>query len=350
MGFHEKRWLDQFQFCDVLLYHQYTDDIVCLFNSEQDDDEFFKFLNSQRSNIKFTFEKEKDDKLAFLDVLISKTDQNFCTSVYLKMTSIALYTNFLSLKVHFYKLRLIKTLIYRIYETNSSWTSFNEEVSNIKHLLMKNMYPSYLIDKQVKHFLHNQFSTHNFNAVKETRLTLYYKLPYIASFSNNTRKNVKELCNRFCKNSNVNIVVSLFKSGDLFSSKDCLPNGLKSFVVYKFVCAGSQFCYIDETKGYLPTRINELLLTDKKSHIFKHLLENQAFKNLCDKKCFTIIDSASSSFKFKLKEALHITWLKSNLNKQKEHVIIKYHHFSIITPLVAVFLSFLSIVNFIIIT
>ena len=52
MGFHEKRWLDQFQFCDVLLYHQYTDDIVCLFNSEQDDDEFFKFLNSQRSNIK----------------------------------------------------------------------------------------------------------------------------------------------------------------------------------------------------------------------------------------------------------------------------------------------------------
>ena len=145
MGFHEKRWLDQFQFCDVLLYRQYADDIACLFNSEQDADEFFKFLNSQRSNIKFTFEKQKDDKLAFLDVLISKTDKNFCTSIYLKMTSIALYTNFLSLKVHSYKLRLIKTLIYRIYETNSSWTSFNEEVSNIKHLLMKNMYPSYLL-------------------------------------------------------------------------------------------------------------------------------------------------------------------------------------------------------------
>ena len=47
MGFHEKRWLDQFQFCDVLLYHRYVDDIICLFNSEQDADEFFKFLNAQ---------------------------------------------------------------------------------------------------------------------------------------------------------------------------------------------------------------------------------------------------------------------------------------------------------------
>ena len=33
MGFHEKRCLDKFQFCDVLLYHQYVDDIICLFNS-----------------------------------------------------------------------------------------------------------------------------------------------------------------------------------------------------------------------------------------------------------------------------------------------------------------------------
>ena len=96
MGFNEKRWLDQFQFCDVLLYRRYVDDIICLFNSEQDADEFFKFLNSQHPNIKFTFEKQKDDKFGFLEVLISKTDQNFYTSVCHKMTSIGLYTNFVS--------------------------------------------------------------------------------------------------------------------------------------------------------------------------------------------------------------------------------------------------------------
>ena len=73
--------VSQFQFCDVLLYRRYVDDITCLFNSEQDADEFFKFLIAQHPNIKFAFENEKDDKLAFLDVLIPKTDQDICTSV-----------------------------------------------------------------------------------------------------------------------------------------------------------------------------------------------------------------------------------------------------------------------------
>ena len=124
---------------------------------------------------------------------------------------------------------------------------------------------------------------------------------------------------KFCKISNINIVFSPFKTGDLFSSKDCLPSALKSFVVYKFVCAGCQSCYIGETKCHLPARINEHLVTDKRPYIFKHLLENSTCKNGCDENCFAIIDSASSSFRLKLKEALHITLLKPNLNKQKEH-------------------------------
>ena len=58
MCFHEKTWLDQFQFCDILLYQRYVDDIICLFNSEQDANEFFKFRSAQHPNILFTFEKE----------------------------------------------------------------------------------------------------------------------------------------------------------------------------------------------------------------------------------------------------------------------------------------------------
>ena len=82
-----------------------------MFNSEQDAEEFFKFLNAQHPNIKFTFEKEKDGKLTFLDVLISKTHQDLCTSVYRKMTSIGLYTDFVSFTPDSYKIGLIKTLM-----------------------------------------------------------------------------------------------------------------------------------------------------------------------------------------------------------------------------------------------
>ena len=191
--------------------------IYYLFNSEQDADQFFKFLSIQHCNIKFTFEKQKVDKLAFLDVLTSRTDQTFCTSIYHKMTSIGLYPDFVSFTRYSYKIGLIKTLKHCTYETSSSWTSFNKEICNIKHLLTKNIYPSYLSDKQVKRFL-QKFSTNYCNAVKESKKTLYYKLPHIGSFCNNTKKKMKELCKKFFKNSDINIVFSPFKTGNLFSS------------------------------------------------------------------------------------------------------------------------------------
>ena len=58
------------------------------------------------------------------------------------------------------------------------------------------------------------------------------------------------------------------------------------------------------------------------SHIMKHLLENKICRSLCDESCFQVIDYASFPFRLKVKEALHINWLKSSLNKQKEHVNI----------------------------
>ena len=54
-----------------------------------------------------------------------------------------------------------------------------------------------------------------------------------------------------------------------------LPTALRSFIVYKFTCAGCQSCYIRETRRHLATWIKEHLVTGKKSHIMKHLLENK---------------------------------------------------------------------------
>ena len=48
----------------------------------------------------------------------------------------------------------------------------------------------------------------------------------------------------------------------------------------------------------------------------KHLDANRNCKELCNNECFEIIDSATSSYRLKLKEAMHITWEKPSLNKQ----------------------------------
>ena len=79
--------------------------------------------------------------------------------------------------------------------------------------------------------------------------------------------------------------------------KEPIPKFLKSFVVYEFLCPGCNACYIGETTRHLSTRIKEHLETDKKSHIFAHLVNNKTCKALSTENCFEIIDSASTPFK-----------------------------------------------------
>ena len=80
--------------------------------------------------------------------------------------------------------------------------------------------------------------------------------------------------------------------------------GLRSRVVYKFACAGCNACYVGETTRHFSTRVREHLVTDKASHIFKHLQNSGHCRALCSSvDCFHILDHASTGFQLKIKEA-----------------------------------------------
>ena len=87
----------------------------------------------------------------------------------------------------------------------------------------------------------------------------------------------------------------------MFSAKD---------VMKSFVCPGCNARYIGETTRHLYIRIDEHL-TNKSSHIFKHLEQSHNCKSLCEKTCFEIIDTANSAFALKVKEVMHIGWEKT---------------------------------------
>ena len=95
MGYHEQKWLQSFEEYELVLYCRYVDDIICLFSNESDADKFFVFLNQQHPKIKFTIEKQTENQLSFLHLLITSNGNNFQTSVYRKKHSIGLYTNYL---------------------------------------------------------------------------------------------------------------------------------------------------------------------------------------------------------------------------------------------------------------
>ena len=106
-------------FCKVLLYQRYVDDIICLLNCEIDAMKFFDYLNFRHLNIKFHL-KSNGGKLAFLDILIPNENDNICASVFRKKTSVGLYTNFASFTPFSYKIGLIKTLLHRAFQISSS--------------------------------------------------------------------------------------------------------------------------------------------------------------------------------------------------------------------------------------
>ena len=115
-----------------------------------------------------------------------------------------------------------------------------------------------------------------------------------------------------------------FKIKNYFSYNDPIPDGLKSFLVYKFICASCSSSYIGETWNHIKTAIEEHIKKEDKSHIFKHL--HSTTTCLFDSYnclCFKIIDKANSKFDLKIKEALHINWRK--LNAQQNHTSLLLH-------------------------
>ena len=62
-----------------------------------------------------------------------------------------------------------------------------KNVIKSKKLLLKNMYPSNLIDREIKKYL-NKKLTDNTIENRDNKIVCYYKLPFIGSYSNNTKK------------------------------------------------------------------------------------------------------------------------------------------------------------------
>jgi len=67
---------------------------------------------------------------------------------------------------------------------------------------------------------------------------------------------------------------------------------------------------------FFSTRVRKHLSSDRSSHS----------RNSCASDCFEIIDSASTKFQLKLKEAMHINWEKPNLNQQVKHINLTLKH------------------------
>ena len=80
MGFHESKWLNEYNLNKPKFYLRYVDDILAAFDNEQDSLIFLNFLNNRHPNTKFTIEKQINHSIAFLDRFISGINSQSHTS------------------------------------------------------------------------------------------------------------------------------------------------------------------------------------------------------------------------------------------------------------------------------
>ena len=126
--------------------------IFVLFESPESAYSFRKYMSPKHQNINFTVEQESIGPLSFLDVKICRENGKFVTSVYRKPTFSRVFTNYDSFIPTCQNWRLLQTLLQKSFSISCDFNTFYFKIDHLKTILMKNNYPTNLIDSCISHF------------------------------------------------------------------------------------------------------------------------------------------------------------------------------------------------------
>ena len=331
LSYHEKLWLHN---CPAafkpLLYRRYVDACFLLFNSLDHVPYFLNSLNQQHTNISFTSELEKDGKLPFLDIEITRSNGKFSTSVYRKPTFTGLFTNFHSFIPFTYKRSLISCLLHRIFNLCSSYENFHVQIETMRKLFSLNGYPLSLFDNITRRFLKNTFDPAPLIHTVPKKI-VYFCLPFTGTHSLLIRTQIARLCSAAYPHLDIRFVFrSTSRLSSFFQFKDKVPKFLRSGVVYLFKCRCCSASYVGQTTRHLHTRVSEHLGISPKtgkrlsspvpSSISSHLNTTAHFADFDD---FKILSSSSNTNELMIHESLLISKLKPSLNVQGSSIPLK---------------------------
>ena len=174
-----------------MTYFRYVDD--CFFfweKNKKEIDELFSVFNKTNSSITFTSEKEKNDELAFLDVLVRRHKNHFLTSVYRKKTFTGNYINFHSFCSIKRKTNLIRTLCHQAYNICSKELFVDVIYQKQKLILNKKVYPQELVNKTIN--LHLK-SLDKVKTAGPDKCLITFLLPYVNRNSRILEKNINQI-------------------------------------------------------------------------------------------------------------------------------------------------------------
>ncbi|CAI2738933.1 unnamed protein product [Dicrocoelium dendriticum] len=233
-------------------YHRYMDDIFVVADQSVDLDAVIDRFNRAHGSLQFTYEKELNDQLPFLDVLLTRrADGSIQRQVYRKKTWSGQYTNFHSFVPLRYKRNLIRCLTTRAHRICSE-DKLDNELTLIQNLLRENGYPDRFILRNM------QSKPDQLQVQTAEKKELFIRLPFKGDAA--AERVTRSLSTAVKSTFPAAKLRCTFSTEPLIRiyNKDKLPTLTASMVIYQFKCACGA-TYIGRTARQLSKRIKEHL-------------------------------------------------------------------------------------------
>jgi len=126
----------------IIVYKRYVDDICLIWGgNEQELAAFLNFINTLHYNINFNLEREVNQCLPFLDLLLCRKEDHISLEVYRKPTATDNVIQFDSLSPGQHKFAAFNSLFYRLFKLPLSNAAFEKEYNIIKSIAINNKFP-----------------------------------------------------------------------------------------------------------------------------------------------------------------------------------------------------------------
>lgn len=152
----------------LTFYRRYVDDICIIWNGgETELTNFLNFVNSLHPNITFTLEKETNQKLPFLDLLLIREGDKISFEIYRKPSTTDNIIQYNSNSPHTHKFAAFHSFFYRLFKIPLSRDAFQKELQIIKMLATNNGFPLQTINK----LFYKYFNKHSLLTILSIKLT-----------------------------------------------------------------------------------------------------------------------------------------------------------------------------------
>ena len=236
---------------DIKTWKRYVDGIFATVKKDKTEN-ILQTINNTTKGIKFTKEEEQNNKLAFLDVLLTKTNNGTIhTEVYRKKTHTDQILNHNSNHPTQHKISCVRTLFNRINTHCNTENAKSEERKYLYTTFAKNNYPKTFINKILNSNRTLTKTTNDGQNRETTETRTRVALPYIHTTSKMTARLLRQF--------NIDVAHKpTHKLRSYFTKhKDKTQTTQTSNAIYIIPCNNCSRQYIGQTSKKIETRLTE---------------------------------------------------------------------------------------------